>query len=58
MDMKKFLIAGGTLGIGASIAAAFAPYGAQVWATGSTASEAEDRDRHRRSSCADQKVPG
>ena len=39
--MKKVLVSGGTSGIGAGIAAAFAAEGAQVWATGATAAEAD-----------------
>jgi len=39
--MKKVLVSGGTSGIGAGIATAFAAEGAQVWATGATAAEAD-----------------
>ncbi len=39
--MRKVLITGGTSGIGAGIATAFAADGAQVWATGATAAEVD-----------------
>ena len=39
--MRKILITGGTSGIGAGIAAAFAAGGDQVWATGATAAEVD-----------------
>ena len=39
--MRKILITGGTSGIGAGIAAAFASAGDQVWATGATAAEVD-----------------
>ena len=41
MALRKILITGGTSGIGAGIAAAFASAGDPVWATGATAAEVE-----------------
>jgi NAD(P)-dependent dehydrogenase (short-subunit alcohol dehydrogenase family) len=39
--MRRILVSGGTSGIGAAVAAAFAAEGAKVWATGATAAEVE-----------------
>jgi NAD(P)-dependent dehydrogenase (short-subunit alcohol dehydrogenase family) len=55
---QRVLVVGGTSGIGAGIAAAFAGQGAQVVATGATAAECDAANKARAAEAAQARSPG
>ena len=55
---QRVLVVGGTSGIGAGIAAAFAGQGAQVVATGATAAECDAANKARAAEAAQPRSPG